>query len=494
MQRLFFVGQAHDAHPVTGVRSNSSYPSVDSSPANTSWWQDPLLVPGSFKGGNASGHETTFDRLKVASALSVIVFPIYNYRSSLVAPMDNKFLGTYFGFEADGSLSGWAGCSYPSPFMAYFRSDTSSQAFMINSTLCPEGKFGYDARCRGWYENGKAAAQTSGNGTSMHFSPPYLFADGKIIASTATQGIADPKTGEHIGQGSVDFQQLRLLNVGLTRDQDSFHFVITCSRNRGEADTVVPPDPASPFASSAIGDLVLPYDRENSTNREEFQMRVEEMKTGKSGLHAFARTKPTNDSNLELQDEKIWLAYTPVHIRALDAVQIDDYSRGVNASRKIVYAVGVGRTFESLRKPFMQFKEDTGEKLKRDSHIHVGTTVLISLLAAAVTCRVSCSGKSRSKFEVKQIHARFSISDISCSDKTNDNTSDCCQEHQFGQNRRRHPSSVWRVERGERGVHFVCEVVQNRTRFKQRILYAKPSLVVPLCEGCVKAFHENRRS
>lgn len=397
MQRLFFGGQQQDADPVTGARNSTSYPLVDASAEDTSWWYDQQLVPGAFKGENASGYETTYDRLSVFSALSVMIFPLYNYRLTLESPMDHAFLGTYFGFEADGMLAGWAGCAYPSPGLPHFKSKQSNHAFKINRTLCPRGKYGYDARCRDWYDTGKAMALNSENVTSMYIAPPYEFVSLGLTASSVIQGVTDPRTGEHIGQSVVDFQQFEMVNFGLLKRDDGFHFVISPSGDDSTGDTVVPPDRIlmNDFDTALIGDLILPYDDKNSSNRRQFdELMSKEMKAGRSCLANFTRTtkstvKDGDDLVVRYHEETIWLAYDPIHVRALDAVQIDDYSKGVNVSHPLVYSLGVGRTLESLEKPFMNFKEDASEKLQRNVNVYIGMTILISLLATVATCMIS---------------------------------------------------------------------------------------------------------
>lgn len=396
MQRLFFGGQQHDADPVTGARNSTSYPFVDASAEDTSWWYDQTSVPGAYKKENASGYETTYDRLSVFSALSVMIFPLYNYRLALESPQDHAFLGTFFGFESDGMLAGWAGCTYPSPNLPHFKSKHSNRAFKINRTLCPRGKYGYDARCRDWYDTGKTMALNSDNVTSMYIAPPYEFVSLGLTASSVTQGVTDPDTGEHIGQSVVDFQQFEMVNFGLLKRDDGFHFVISPSGDDRTGDTVVPPDRIlmKDFDTAMIGDLILPYDDKNSSNRRQFDEVVSLMKQGNACLKNFTRlTKSAvNDGDdlvVRYHNETIWLAYDPIHVRALDAVQIDDYSKGVNVSNPLVYSLGVGRTLKSLEKPFMDFKEDASEKLQRNVNVYIGMTILISLLATIATCLIS---------------------------------------------------------------------------------------------------------
>lgn len=397
MQRMFYSGQAHDADPLTGRRTHTSYPSVDKEAADTLWWHDLDLVPGAHKGNNASGHETTYDRLRVISTLSVVIFPLYNYRSSLMHDSEHRYLGAYFGFESDGMLAGWAGCRYPSPTYPHFQSTESNLAFKINGTLCPLGKFGYDVRCRSWYAGGKAA-QEAGN-TSIFLTPPYEFST-DVTASSVTQGVFDARTNEHIGQSLVDFQQFEILNFDLMDREGNFHFVITPVDDELAGDIVVPPTPGQSLVTkgASIGDLVLPFDDENAASRQFFDDQVVgKMKNGESCLKNFTRQvlvalEDENEESESLRQESTWIAFNPIYVRSLEAVQSDDFSRGLIGTKSQVYSLGVGRNLGSLERPFNQFREAAEVELNRIVAIYICLTMLISLLAAAVACRVRFLG------------------------------------------------------------------------------------------------------
>jgi hypothetical protein len=53
----------------------------------------------------------------------------------------------------DGMLQGYAGCDAGLTYLAHWTAD--DQASTLNTSLCPVGKHGYDARCRAWYDVGK---------------------------------------------------------------------------------------------------------------------------------------------------------------------------------------------------------------------------------------------------------------------------------------------------------------------------------------------------
>jgi len=451
MQKLWYAGQRHDADPITGRRVNTSFPELDYSPETTSWWDNVSDVPGSAKGMNASGYETTYDRLRVFSALSTILFPLYNYRAALVSKGENRFLGVYIGWEADGMLAGWSGCQHPSPNYAHFVSTEENHAATLNSTLCPLGKYGYDSRCRGWYDSGKKTALGKAeNETSLYLTPPYEFASSLIKACSATQAIIDPRTGEVIGQALIDFLQTKfeMIHMGQLRSDNSFHFVISPSGDSVSGDTVVGPDPTSRgedlevnFRVGSIGDFVLPHDHVNSSNRKGFDHVVSDMKLGSTCFQNFTRTKMKTmaDGKVITYESTYRVAYDPIHVRALDSVQCDDYSRGVKVSQALVYSLAVARSEESMKQPFKEFEKETKQKLKSNVSIYIGLTVFVSLMATAVACRVRLFFRLYHVYypcEKLNYFLSFIGPDLRCGDQAHDCPSPRRAEHKFRQDRR----------------------------------------------------------
>ena len=413
MQKLFFASKRTDADPMTGNRAQSSFPQVDTTPGNTSWWKEVSDVPGAQKGSEAAGHETTYDRLKVLAALSAMIFPVYNGRSAMVHAADHRFMGISLGFEADGMLAGWTGCGYPSPRYAHWQSAEWNHADKIRPDLCPLGSYGYDSRCRDWYDAGKSVANRTE--TSLFVTAPYTFPHTTEQGSSVTQALIDSKTGEHFGQILVDFFQFEMKGFGLENAEDRFHIVITPSIDIGGGDTAIGPDPDDRLAelnTNAVGDRVLPYDRLNSTNRAGFDVIVDNMKAGQScyssELHqssdhasstiheprSFTRAvrQVDKDGATLKKEEVIRIAYDPIRVRALGAVQPDDYSRGLDVSKSLVYSIGVARSEASLEKPFKDFREDAWQTLQKNVTIYLAVIVIISLVATAITCRVRYRG------------------------------------------------------------------------------------------------------
>ena len=77
-------GQADDVD-VNGTRMSSSFPDVAVHPSASRWWslEEIESMPGYYKGDSAGGHSTTYDRVRVTSAMGPGELPIYNYNPGI---------------------------------------------------------------------------------------------------------------------------------------------------------------------------------------------------------------------------------------------------------------------------------------------------------------------------------------------------------------------------------------------------------------------------
>jgi HAMP domain-containing protein len=119
-QRLYFFGQARDANNVTGDRRSAASfgPGIDDSPSNTLWWDNIDELPGSYKRSNSSGFETTYDRLRVASATTITNIALFNYERAIRE--EKKRLTSGISFDADGLSLGYSGCNHQFTTAAHF--------------------------------------------------------------------------------------------------------------------------------------------------------------------------------------------------------------------------------------------------------------------------------------------------------------------------------------------------------------------------------------
>jgi HAMP domain-containing protein len=127
-----------------GDRLSTDFPNTSASPETTEWWKNVTAVPGWRKGRNASGYDTTYDRIRVMSA-NPLFQPLFHYGLGSNGVRLN--LGGYVAFEADGLVMGYGGCS--SAFhvdSVIWNSTEENNAANMRPELCPLGKYGYDPR------------------------------------------------------------------------------------------------------------------------------------------------------------------------------------------------------------------------------------------------------------------------------------------------------------------------------------------------------------
>jgi len=107
-------------------------------------------APGSYKGASAEGYETTFDRLREMSALSIIDMHLYNHYRGEYASLDS-----YVGFDAEGSLFGYQGGGQEIDRVAHLKATVENSAAELQPCIYPIGVYGYDCLCWSWYDTGK---------------------------------------------------------------------------------------------------------------------------------------------------------------------------------------------------------------------------------------------------------------------------------------------------------------------------------------------------
>ena len=142
-QRLYFEGLAEDAYPngdrnVTsfGVHGdkNPFYPLYGISPDRTYFWDSIEGLPGANQ-SSASTVDTTYDRVRTASALSALQIPLYNY---VQGSQLERAWGSTVTFDADGMTTGYGGCSDEHVYWAHYQFGNET----ARPDICPEGKYG----------------------------------------------------------------------------------------------------------------------------------------------------------------------------------------------------------------------------------------------------------------------------------------------------------------------------------------------------------------
>lgn len=383
LQQGFYLGQARDFDPVTGNRSTStSFPLLDYNPATTSWWNNTSEMPGAYKGANASGYETTYDRVRVSSAMGIAAMPIYNYATKL--GRENTDLGAYTAFDGDGMFTGYSGCDNGRSFGPLFVSSEENRAAKIAPELCPIGKYGFDPRCRDWYATGKKRSLELGK--AFHITAPYAFAltaakERAQVAASATSPVINPVTGEYMGQVLLDYSPSNI-RLSLERLIAPLSIVITIEEDVTGGDTLIGPNKTEGWKSSPIGNLV--FLEEDSLNRAVFERDVlAKMKNGDSGISYFTRLKSNG------KEENLTISFEPVDIRIVAPVAPDDFSRGAVVSKLLVYSVGIAYLEREMRRPFQEKEDGVYADLQRIATAYICCVVFLSIMLLFFTYQVS---------------------------------------------------------------------------------------------------------
>lgn len=382
-QRMWFVGQAADFDPENGDRLSTSFPESDSghNPVSTKWWTDADDMPGAERGSNASGYETSYDRLRVSSAVQAIVLPLYNYPSLEGYDGPRISASSYLAFEADGGYLGYAGCNYDvSDFAGRFQSSDENEAYKVRPELCPRGKYGYDPRCRQWYDDTKWDIQ---NGY-LHMTAPYRSRTSNTLGTTtACSALVDPESGEFVGAVAIDLTPRELFWNLESNEADVFFIISTAVGN----DTVFfGPRYQWNGGPENIADVALPNDAANSSNREKFTEITDRMKKGEVGIAEFYNTSQTRTN------DSILVSFAPLRSRALKVVRPNDFSAGVEQSEIVIYSLGMAQSMKTLVVRFEGIDEQINENLGKTTTVFISGVALITLICIMITAKASLAG------------------------------------------------------------------------------------------------------
>lgn len=248
--------------------------------------------------------------------------------------------------------------------------------------LCPVGKWGYDPRCRGWYAQGRDRGLSDGG---VLITAPYLFATGIEVATSATTAIFDPVTGEHVGQTLLDFTPERIFDH-LVNTHAEISVVVSPTADATGGDTVIGPGYDAGADPAPVGDVVLPLDSKDLSNRLEFDEKiVTPMKAGGSGYEVFTRTEAEGGHRAYV------MAFAPIKLRSLKISRPDDFSTGVANYTEFIFSIGVARREDILRRPFEKIQGDVKEEHQSLIYLYCGLIVALSIFVLVFTSMVSTS-------------------------------------------------------------------------------------------------------
>ena len=382
-----FIGVQSDGALSNGTRWSTTFPNVSYSRETTQWWRTSEL-PGHSLPISTVRYATSFSRARYSSAVSPMLTAIDHY------PLRTEHGIAYFmGFDDDGMFVGSEGCTTTSSHLslASFQSTEENGAAEISPQLCPLGRFGYDPRCRDWYDSAKKKKHKYG--FPLHVTAPYIFAAEKLVAQSASSPLVDPSNGYYVGQGLYDFSIDRILNILTSRNTPTqpggFHLLITPGEDNFGGDVVIGPgflhkeEAAKPVANVVIpNDLLCSRSRKQDclVRRNDFDSITTKMKTCKEGTESFLRR--TDDGTVQ----KLYLSYFPVRAPFLDLSDPSDFKSGATiAKESCIYSLAIAETEQGLKQPFTSVEDD----LHRQVKIAIGCLSGLILLAVAMALFIS---------------------------------------------------------------------------------------------------------
>lgn len=241
--------------------------------------------------------------------------------------------------------------------------------------------FRFDSRCRGWYAAGKRSGQAGGD--PLHVTPPYIHAGIESTASSATQALIDPNTGDYIGQTLIDFSSERIVK-SLTQENtpivDGIHLLISAQPDDQGADTIVAPGfdftGLGGEETAAVSDFVLKYGEPENGG---FPAILGDMHAGREGRTEFRRLTESDE------EETVYLAYAPVEVKSLRPVDPSDMRRGVVSYTSHIYTLALGERAEGIFAAF----DAIGDSLQETSRIYIGILCVVIALAAITVLYLS---------------------------------------------------------------------------------------------------------
>jgi hypothetical protein len=371
---LYWMAQSRDANPETGSRVEaSSYPEHDWAPNATSWWNDTQTVPGVELGDSRIGVSTTYDRIQVSSAVGVVEFPVLNYRTALGQNSVN--LATYIAFEDDGLMSGLAGCGHPNAYGAYFQSSTE-----YVSQICPEGKFGYDPRCRPFYVKGKERWLNHTEPISIGHQHSYADSD-SFVASTISMVLHNTLENEFLGIVGIDVSLSQIHHTSRSRKGHWTSLLLNPIDGYGvRYDSDLGHDHTSHRAVPVQDLLFLAHD---VSSRAFFTEHIfPDLLMGGEGWVRFARL---GESGLL---EQVYLAYTPVTLAVPSPVQPADFSRGATLKNVSVFLTGTFTSENEMKVPFLEVENSIHDDLEFLGNLDIGLATTLSVLFCVFAFRV----------------------------------------------------------------------------------------------------------
>ena len=340
-----------DGADANGDRYASTYPACCTSDETTLWYENVVDLPGYGEATPATPYATAYERVRNYAFLVAVISPLYNHYLGA-----DRTMQAYAGVPQDGGLQGFFGCNAKTGWADTWVANEAAEEYgcgpngcpISGGALCPEGKQGYDARCRPWYSN------TEDSEYGVYLTPPYKFTSVPPFMGNSFDTVL--KSGsETIWLGGVDFAitpiEDKLADTKILND--GFGFIITPTLALG-SDTVVMPgfEPLCDTTTECPGGPIQQPIEDWITDHRSFLDLRDAMKVSPEDDDEVAERG--GEGTYTKGGDDWFLAYAPVTPRVF-ARDTQDFTLAI-PMREHVYSVGITVPFRDITEPFDEIK------------------------------------------------------------------------------------------------------------------------------------------
>lgn len=126
---------------------------------------------------------------------------------------------------------------------------------------------------------------------------------------------------------------------------------------------------------TAVQDLILPEDSNETINYSRFVDLVERMSNGEEGSRSFTRRSHGSD-----QDEVVIISYSPVSVTVLTPVDHSDFAAGCGVSDRLVYSLGIAIVEGDLYLRYEAVESSVDHSLKIARGVSIAAMLMVAIL------------------------------------------------------------------------------------------------------------------
>lgn len=270
----------------------------------------------------------------------------------------------------------------------FWESRFDNHANDLRPELCPIGKFGYDPRCRDFYDTGKRLAEAGE--AQLYVAPPRALTD-STIGQTLTSPLLDPVDNKYVGQAYVDVLSDSIVNIFSAENtwlsKSGFPLLLTAYADRSGGDTIIGPgfkvnekNVSKPVEKVLFGDDSSCRDEGCQQMKEEFRELIDRIKSSQEVQNETFSVRAQDGS-----DKRMFIVYTPVVVETYEPLNSSDFKRGMAKASNVIYYLALTESEDDLQSSFDEVQED----MEVIIDIGIGIMSITIVLATAMVIYIS---------------------------------------------------------------------------------------------------------